>query len=92
MESIPPTKPIEQAPLNQKGVTDASKIASFNKKNATIIGKVTGGAAAAKVDFAALMQANNKHGGANKARNHKDAKHINKRRNEKINRDNEKSY
>ena len=44
---------------------------------------MSGGAAIGKVDFAMLM-ANAKHGGANKARNHKDAKKINQRRNEKI--------
>ena len=54
-----------------------------NKGPANFTGKVSGSAAVGKVDFAMLM-ANAKHGGANKARNHKDARKINIRRNEKI--------
>ena len=48
------------------------------------MGQGTGSAAIGKADFAMLMMMNAKHGGANKARNHKDAKKINQRRNEKM--------
>eukprot|EP00355_Strombidium_rassoulzadegani_P008263 CAMPEP_0168618310 /NCGR_PEP_ID=MMETSP0449_2-20121227/6006_1 /TAXON_ID=1082188 /ORGANISM="Strombidium rassoulzadegani, Strain ras09" /LENGTH=119 /DNA_ID=CAMNT_0008659181 /DNA_START=101 /DNA_END=460 /DNA_ORIENTATION=+ len=72
---------------------DEEPIEKINNRSQPVmtVGKVSGSAAIGAIDFASLMAAHKKHGGANKSHNYKEAKKANIRRNEKNQREYEKA-